>query len=156
MSLLHNSIVTIYSQVVHQPSGIRRFWRGLRKKMHACLKPAPVSRVEAGARVPPSRRANKKKKINGGELAVGKAPGLLPNDENKVCTLPAEFLSFDSRSIYFGSRPISFIFDPLALGMLVVNSPPLVAPRRQVSPPATWLVVCTAARRGRCHAISCA
>jgi len=27
--LLHNAIVTIYSQVVHQPSGIRRFWFGV-------------------------------------------------------------------------------------------------------------------------------
>jgi len=26
---LHNAIVTIYSQVVHQPSGIRRFWFGV-------------------------------------------------------------------------------------------------------------------------------
>ena len=29
MSLLHNSILTIYSQVFHQPSGIRRFWFGV-------------------------------------------------------------------------------------------------------------------------------
>ena len=29
MSLLRNAIVTIYSQVVHQPSGIRRFWFGV-------------------------------------------------------------------------------------------------------------------------------
>ena len=26
---LHNAIVTIYSQVVHQPSGIRGFWFGV-------------------------------------------------------------------------------------------------------------------------------
>jgi len=44
------------------------------------------------------------------------------------------FLSAESRSIYFGFLQISFIFDPLALGMLVVDSPPLVPPRRQVSP----------------------
>ena len=29
MSLLNNEIVTIYSQVVDQPSGIRRFWFGV-------------------------------------------------------------------------------------------------------------------------------
>jgi len=29
VSLLHNAIVTIYTQVVHQPSGIRRFWFGV-------------------------------------------------------------------------------------------------------------------------------
>ena len=26
---MHNAIVTIYSQVVHEPSGIRRFWFGV-------------------------------------------------------------------------------------------------------------------------------
>jgi len=30
VSLLHNAIVTIYSQVFHQPSGIRSFWFGVR------------------------------------------------------------------------------------------------------------------------------
>jgi len=29
VSLLHNAIVTIYSQVTHQPSGIRGFWFGV-------------------------------------------------------------------------------------------------------------------------------
>ena len=28
MSLLRNAVVTIYSQVVHRPSGIKRFWFG--------------------------------------------------------------------------------------------------------------------------------
>jgi len=55
---------------------------------------------------------------------------LLPNDENKVCVpQPSSFLLSPDLS-----RRISFIFDPLALGMLEVDSPPLAPPRRQVSP----------------------
>jgi hypothetical protein len=70
----------------------------------------------------------KKKKFQWGR--DGKAPSSLPNDENKVCVpQPSSFLLSPDLS-----RRISFIFDPLALGMLEVDSPPLAPPRRQVSP----------------------
>ena len=55
MSLLRNAIVTIYSQYVHQPSGIRRFWFGVslrrigRKALHLENKSSAYTPKSAGS-----------------------------------------------------------------------------------------------------------